>query len=269
MEITVIIPTFRPKAYLRECLDSLAGQTFPKNEFETIIVLNGPQNPFREQIEEYIDSISDRLDIKLLCTEQPGVSNARNMALEMAAGRFITFIDDDDFVSPEYLEGLHAKTASDTVVISRPYIFNDGDTAPLPYRSSRIFMSMSPKGRQSLLKTRKLMHITCMKMFPREMIGDRRFDTSFSVGEDTLMMFLISDRIRYADFTHDNAIYYRRVRKDSAVGNFSSQSVMQRARNSLRLISRYTGICLSGIGRYSFLFYLTRVWGAIHSIFRI
>ena len=269
MEITVVIPTYRPQGYLRECLDSLACQTFPKDRFEVLVVLNGCDSPYREEIEEYISGAGSGLDIRLIHTEQAGVSRARNMALDLAKGRYMCFIDDDDFVSPAYLEELYAKASEDTVVLAYPKAFHDGDPTTVPYRTEEMFIRLSVNGRQSVTKARNLLHITCMRLIPRTVIGDRRFDTSFSVGEDTLMMFLISDRIANVDFTSDRAVYYRRFRKDGAVSSFNASGFTFRLRNSLRLMAKYTGIFLSGIGRYPFFFYLTRLWGAIHSIVRI
>lgn len=269
MEITVIIPTYKPQEYLWECLDSLAAQTFPKHEYEVMLVLNGCDQPYRQKIERYVLSASADFNIKLLHSQESGVSKARNMALDLAQGRYLCFIDDDDHVSATYLEELHAKASEDTIVLAYPQAFNDGDPTLIPYKSSEIFKNISFNGKTSLTTARNLLHITCMKLIPRQVIGDRRYDSSFSVGEDTLMMFTISDRVRHIDFTTENAVYYRRFRKGGALSTYNASGIGTRLKNSLRLICRYTGIYLSGIRRYSFVFYITRVWGALHSIVRI
>ena len=209
------------------------------------------------------------MNIKLIHTDKGGVSNARNIGLDLSQGEYIAFIDDDDFVSATYLESLHKKIHENTVVLARPHIFNDGDLTPLPYRSVNLFRQLSKDGRQSLIKARKLMHITHTKLIPSDVIGERRYDPSFSVGEDTLMMFLLSDRISNVDFASDDAVYYRRVRSGGAVDKFRSSKICQRAKNSFRLILKYTSIYFSAPLRYSFFFYLTRVWGALHSIVKI
>lgn len=265
MEITVIIPSYKPQDYIIECLDSLAAQTFPAEKYEVIIILNGCNEPYYGRIRDYLAD-KTTLNSRLVQTDVPGVSNARNMALDMSKGEYITFIDDDDHVSPQYLEELYAKSASDTVTLCRPSAFIDGDPSPVAYRPAEIYRSLAQKGRQSLISARKLLHITCMKLIPRDMIGSRRFDPSFSAGEDTLMMFLISDKIKHIDFASEKAVYYRRIRKDSALSRYQDSAVSERIRNRFSLIGRYTRILMSG--RYSFFFYLTRVWGALHSIFR-
>ena len=53
MKISVIIPTYKPQVYLWECLDTVYAQTFSKKEFEVILVLNGCNEPYNSQIQEY------------------------------------------------------------------------------------------------------------------------------------------------------------------------------------------------------------------------
>ena len=54
MKISVIIPTYKPKEYIWECLDSLKSQTFDKKEFEIILILNGCKEPYYSEIDKYI-----------------------------------------------------------------------------------------------------------------------------------------------------------------------------------------------------------------------
>ena len=81
IHISVIIPTYKPQAYLWECLDSMVAQTFPKVEFEVILVLNGCSEPWKSEIEDYITRKMQGMHIQFLHTEQGGVSNARNMRI--------------------------------------------------------------------------------------------------------------------------------------------------------------------------------------------
>jgi glycosyltransferase involved in cell wall biosynthesis len=196
---------------------------------------------------------------------QGGVSNARNMALEQAEGQFICFIDDDDYVSGTYLERLSSKADEDTVVISDTYYFEDGNSEiQIPDRMSELFGIMAPEGKADYIKGRRFLFNGCMKLIPSRMIAGRRFDTSFSIGEDCMFMFMISDRLRHVDFTSADAIYYRRVRPDSALHSHTGKWKI--FLNDMKLIMGYTKIYLSGLRRYSFHFFLTRLRGALHLI---
>ena len=102
MKISVIIPTYKPGAYIWECLDSLRNQTLPKEDFELILVLNGCKDPYYSQIQEYIDKNLIGNNVNFIQTDTGGVSNARNIALDVAKGEYITFIDDDDYISASF-----------------------------------------------------------------------------------------------------------------------------------------------------------------------
>lgn len=85
MKISVIVPSYKPQAYLYECLDSIYNQTFPKPEYELVLVLNGCNEPYNSQIRDWIQSHSG-LQIQFFQTDEAGVSSARNMALNAARG---------------------------------------------------------------------------------------------------------------------------------------------------------------------------------------
>lgn len=265
MEISVIIPTFRPQDYLWECLDSLFSQTLPKDQYEVIVILNGEREPYHEMIQEYLRKNGTGVSVKLLFAQTGGVSNARNIGLDNAEGRFVVFIDDDDKVSPVYLEELYKKADRQTVVISNTYNFNeDNPKEMISVRPTELHSQLSPNGRTNLKTSRRFFFTVWMKMIPMDVIAGRRFDTSFSIGEDSIFMFRISDRIAHTDFTSSDAIYYRRIRENSAMGRQKGKGRAKRIWNDIRMIAAYTWIYLTGLRRHSLHFFLTRVRGAIH-----
>lgn len=262
MEISVIIPTYKPQGYLWECLDSIAAQTFSPEDLETIIVLNGCNAPYLSDIQKYMENHTD-MNIRLIQTDKGGVSNARNIGLDNATGRFIAFIDDDDKVSPTYLQEMYEKADDKTIVLSNTYnYFEEEPSKFIPVRCTELHCLLSPEGRTSLKRSRRFFFTVWMKLIPAAIIGKRRFDTDFKIGEDSIFMFKISDKIKYTDFTSDKAIYYRRLRKGSAMNEFNDRK--RQAQNDLRMIWAYSKIYFSGLCRYSLHFYLTRVRGAIH-----
>lgn len=84
MKISVIIPTYKPQNYLWDCLASLVAQTFPKDDFEVILVLNGCNEPYKSAIEKYIAEMMQGMHVNLIHAEKPGVSNARNIEIGRA-----------------------------------------------------------------------------------------------------------------------------------------------------------------------------------------
>ena len=265
MKITVIVPTYKPQSYLWECLDSIYNQTVSKSDYELILVLNGCNEPYNSQIKDWLSEHKD-LQVQFIQTDQGGVSNARNIAIDNARGEYVTFIDDDDLISTAYLKELYEKATPDTVSLCYPYAFNDGDFGKqLPYRITDAFdYCVKNKCTKISSKVRKFFSGPCMKLIPFSFIQNRRFDKRFKNGEDTLFMFLISDRIHNIAFTSKNAIYYRRVR----VGSASNQErVFKTILTSQMLLTKeYLKIYLTNIPKYNFSFFLTRMMGAIYSV---
>ena len=266
--ISVIIPTYRPQAYIWECLLSLTTQTLPKNLYEIIIVLNGCNEPFHSQIQQYIIDYLSAHQVQLIQTDTGGVSNARNLGLDAAKGDYITFIDDDDYISPHYLEELYNLVNQDTIALAYPYAFHDGNPeTQLPYRITDAYDYCIKHHCHSIAsRARKFFSGPCMKLIPMCFIQDRRFDPCFKNGEDSLFMFLISDKFQTLKFTTTQAIYYRRYRKGSA--NFSTNR-LQRLKNAIRLFVAYTRIYLSNIKQYNFNFYITRIIGSVRAIISV
>lgn len=267
MKISIIIPTYKPQAYIWECLDSIKNQTFPKEDFEVILVLNGCDEPYYSQIKEYIDNNLVDYNVNFIQTDQGGVSNARNIALDAAKGEYVTFIDDDDYISPKYLEELYKAATPDTVSLSYPYAFNDGvPEIQLQYPITKVFDEYHVRTNLRLpSKIRKYFSGPCMKLIPMSFIQDRRFDIRFKNGEDSLFMFSISDKISTIAFTSKDAIYYRRFRDGSAISIHRDKKRMIAI--IIRLLYAYSQIYIRGITRYNFIFYITRILGAIKILF--
>ena len=266
MKITVIVPTYKPQAYLWECLDSIYNQTLPKSDYELVLVLNGCNEPYNTQILDWLSKHKD-LNVQFFRTDTGGVSNARNIALDNARGESVTFIDDDDYISPVYLQELYEKASPDTISLCYPYAFNDGDFGKqLPYRITDAYdYCIKNKCIDISSKARKYFSGPCMKLIPLVFIQNRRFDKRFKNGEDSLFMFLISDKIHKVSFTSKNAIYYRRYRKESATT--SKKKIWMVVKNQLKIIKEYSLIFCCNPLKYNFNFYLTRIMGAVRTIF--
>lgn len=265
MRISVIIPTYKPKEYIWECLNSLVKQTFSKSEFEVILVLNGCCEPWRGEIMDFIHANMQGMNVHFIHTDQGGVSNARNMALDSAKGEYITFLDDDDFVSPRYLELLYEQVNPGVISICYPYAFYDGQLSKqLSYPMSGVYERNYRKECSISSEVRKFFSGPCMKLIPKEIIGKRRFNVRFKNGEDSLFMFLISDKIECCRFAKRDAVYYRRFRENSAVTSY--RPFMEVLKNAMNMIVEYSRIYFKNISQYRFYSYFTSILGAFKTV---
>lgn len=261
--VTVIIPSYKPQGYLWECLASLTAQTLSKEQFEIILVLNGCCEPWKSQIEQYIVENMGDVNISFIQTDTPGVSNARNIALDIAKGEYIVFIDDDDYVSPCYLKELLEKAAPNIVPLCYPLSFVDGSSKCFKYYITEDYQ----EGQDIIChyqKAKRYFSGPVYKMIHKDVIGDRRFNKKLKNGEDSLFMFLISDKMSSVTFTSPNAIYYRRIRQGSAVNSKKNKSEV--LYNAIRLSFLYSVIYWKNPFKYNFKFYSTRILAAFHGM---
>ena len=261
MKISVIVPTYKPQAYLWECLDSIYNQTFPKSDYELVLVLNGCNEPYNAQIKEWLSNHPD-LHVQYFQTDEGGVSNARNIALNKAKGEYVTFIDDDDYISEAYLSDLYQYSTQNIVSISDAVSFDDvTKVVEINNILHRDFVSRNSSNLYNIYSVKKFYGAPVRKLVSRNIIGNRRFDTRFRNGEDTLFFFLISDRVYKTRPSSGAAVYYRRCRPTSA--HFTKKTRKEKVTLGFNLIGTLSSYYFRNPMHYNFLFYLTRVVGAI------
>lgn len=259
MRISVIIPSYRPKEYLYECLEALKNQTIDSNTFETILVLNGCKEPYYNQILLYIKehSISN---LRLLQTNVPGVSNARNMGIEVAKGEFITFIDDDDIVSPTYLEDLMEVSSHTCVGCANSYAFKDDVSERIPNFISDAFQKCKNR-KFSTFRFRSFLSPPWCKMIHRDIINMSRFPSDMKKSEDSVFCLEISPRINDMKLASANAIYYQRLREGSAMRK--KESYWSILKEHLKIEYKFLLIWIKNPFRFNFLFFLSRLAACI------
>lgn len=265
MKISVIIPTYKPGDYIFQCLDSIKEQTLDAALFEVIVVLNGCDEPWHSQLTEYLQRQFGGHCVRLIQTDSPGVSNARNIGINEARGEYIAFIDDDDYISPQYLEELLHKSTPSCIALSDSLYVNDA-TGEISADNShhKRFEANRAKAHPSLYESRVFFNGPCMKLIHRDIIGLRRFDARFANGEDNLMMMQISDRVRTVCYTTSDAIYYRRIRENSATTRRRSRARV--AMNSLEIMAQYVKYLAKNPFGYNYPFVLSRFAAAVKSI---
>lgn len=210
IKISVIIPSYKPKAYMKECLESLKKQTLSNEEYEIIIVLNGCNEPYHSTLKESMKSLlGDKIAYRVLQTEEPGVSNARNIGIEAANGEYITFIDDDDIVSPTYLASLLQVSSETCVGCSNSYTFKDRVEH---YEDNFLTAAYSKCQKLAFThyKYRQFLSPPVCKLLHRSIIGDARFPISIKKSEDSVFCMEISPRIKDMKLATPDCIYYIR-----------------------------------------------------------
>lgn len=121
--ISIIIPVYKSEVFLNKCLDSIINQTY-KN-IEIILVNDGSPDNSGKICDQYAKK-DER--IKVIHKENGGVSSARNLGLKNATGKYITFVDSDDWIEPDMYECMIKKLQENNVDMVRcSYYKEDGE----------------------------------------------------------------------------------------------------------------------------------------------
>lgn len=177
--ISVIIPMYKtPKLRLRKCLESLMNQTF--SDFEVLIIDDGNE-PGYEYLQEKYESEDSR--IKFVRQEHSGVSCARNLGLKLAKGKYISFVDSDDYVDPSFLEELYEAIQDSDVAIcavSEQYY----PVHPV-WTDCRVFWS-----KPSFYNGLQYINFCHNKLYKADIIRDNNivFQAGMKLGEDAIFL---------------------------------------------------------------------------------
>lgn len=200
-EISIIVPVYNAEDYLVRCLDSIKKQNF--TEWECILVNDGSTDNSVELCNRYADEDSR---FKVINKNNGGVSSARNVGLDVAVGTWIAFVDSDDFVDPDYLTIPESLRNCDIVQKSYTILKKSEQTEiPLPLRDGCVL-----KDRDSLCRffLNKRNNALWDKIFKRTLVGDCRFDTSISIGEDFMFQTVLMQRVNLYGFSEVGKYMY-------------------------------------------------------------
>ncbi len=120
VSVSVIIPVYNVEKYLQRCLDSVFNQTF--SDLEIICVNDGSPDNSLAILQE--NAQKDKR-IKIISQSNQGLSQARNNAMKHVSGKYVAFLDSDDFYDDNFIESLYyeaEKEKADVVMTNTRYI---------------------------------------------------------------------------------------------------------------------------------------------------
>lgn len=216
VKISVVIPVYNVEAYLRECVDSVLAQTL--QDYEIILVDDGATDSSGAICDEYA-----RQDARIRVIHQPngGLSAARNTGLDAATGKYIYFLDSDDYIRQDSLKllfDLAEQEQADVVFFDAHVFFTDCEPDPNVYQYHRSKGYGTKPGKQMLLElldTDEYRTAVPLMLFRREYM--LRYALRFRVGilhEDELFTFYVYDADGKIAHCHE-ALYARRMRAAS------------------------------------------------------
>jgi len=212
-KISVIVPVYNVEAYLERCVESILQQTYA--HFELILINDGSTDS-SGQICDHLASQYE--NIKVYHIENAGVSNARNMGIQLARGSWVTFIDSDDFVTQDYLATLASAAEGLNVgfVIAPLHHIKNGIVTDLPSHSEKTELWSTEETMKELLMTTRTSFFPVAKLFKRDLLADEKFNTNYHLAEDALFLTELLLKTRCSCVFIDKPVYYYDHREGSA-----------------------------------------------------
>lgn len=192
-QISVIVPVYNSARYLRECLNSVLAQTF--TDWEVIAVDDGSTDGSGGILDEYAKADSR---FHITHKQNEGVSAARNDALGLVSGQWVTFLDSDDLLAPDWMEQATHGMHDGVDLIHQRYCCGE-NTPPNNFGESNDCVFRYLDGREAAIWTwRVLSHkgFIWLCFFRREIALSRNFRLNLDYKEDSIWLTEISPLIR-------------------------------------------------------------------------
>ena len=193
MKLSIIVPVYNLENYIAATLESLLSIRF-SFDFEIIVINDGSTDGSESIIHGYQKKYGQ---ITLYSIEHQGVSNARNIGISRASGDYITFVDGDDTVEPDFFEKtIRELNAGGYDFVQGNYKRIDGDYISYEqFVSEDVVITEKDIMHEKLFGLEKLIqnHVWG-KVFRAEIIKDTLFDRTIKIGEDLKFVFDVIEK---------------------------------------------------------------------------
>ena len=204
--LSVIIPVYNVEKYLRKCVDSVLAQDIA--DMEVILIDDGSPDNSGAICDEYAEKDTR---VKVIHKENGGISTARNAGLDIARGKYITFVDSDDYLLPN------------TFIPNLDYIKKHPEVDCLQFPMIHDVRIEFAKKYTHLKKERTFVgndifinwwdgdvitYCVCGKIFKREVFSNIRFPKNVFF-EDAMIVAELSKRCNIMHLSMNKGYYYR------------------------------------------------------------
>lgn len=225
---SVIIPVYNNERYLRSCLESLLLQS--EQDFEVICVNDGSTDHSLSVIEEYAE-ISDKFIV--INQVNSGPSEARNCGLDLASGKYILFLDSDDYFAEDTCKILKSKILSDERQVDA-VLFGTELFPETPRASEWHYKTLTTENRYfEKITQRDFLTVPYLNIYSWRycinndfIINNKlRFETKFKYGEDAIFVFSFVTKLNGLLVISDKLYNYRHYREGSLINEITKDKV--------------------------------------------
>ncbi len=207
--ISVVVPVYNVEQYIERCLKSIVSQSYTK--LEIILVDDGSTDNSGKIADDF-----SKLDKRIIVFHKKngGLSDARNYGIERSSGKYITFVDSDDFISPDCIEYLYDLVLGYNAQISICGMYmtrKEDENYKVTSEYTEVYNKQ--KALEEMFYRKKFSHSASAKLYIKELF----YDVRFPIGrfcEDLFTTYKAIDKASTIVFGNKIGYYYYR-RPDS------------------------------------------------------
>lgn len=203
--ISVIVPVYNVVDYIQKCLDSILAQSY--SPIEVILVDDGSTDRSGALCDVYAGRFPN---VRVIHTENHGLSAARNTGLREARGMYIGFVDSDDWIEPEMYDVLFDDLTEAGAEISCVGVKQDyGDGASTLRKTSEATVCSGKDFLTAIMENSRVYGYVCNKLFRRETLCDLKFKEALRSCEDLDFTVRYVTKCRKGVYTESELYHYR------------------------------------------------------------
>lgn len=232
-KVSVIVPVYNTGKYVERCLNSLIHQTL-KDEMEIIVVNDGSTDNSEEVIKKFIEN-HKKENIKYLKKENGGLADARNFAISHVTGKYISFVDSDDYIAENLYGNLEKYMDQDIDLIKfkMQMVSNKGEKID-KIAGPTFEKCTGEEGFERLCITDKLLDSACLYLYRKEFYKENEFEyKKGTYHEDFGLTSLIMLKAKSFISVKEYGYYYCQT-DDSITRNSSYEKEIKKANDLLQ-----------------------------------
>lgn len=199
VDISIIVPVYNAEKSIRRCIESVLTQTM-KN-WELLLINDGSIDNSKEICSFYENKDSR---IKLINKNNSGVSDTRNLGVDLSEGEYITFLDADDWIEHDMLEIMLSNIKKlDVSILLMPTYRDQKNISVNNFISTRKNIFTKKEIQLEFFKQDLFTYSVWGKLYKKNILKDIRFDKCIQIGEDMLYLWKVLnsvDKIGYISF---------------------------------------------------------------------
>ena len=216
-DLSIIVPIYNVEKYVEVCVDSLMNQK-TSFAYEIILVDDGSTDDSGIICDRY----SKRERVKIVHQNNKGLSGARNTGIKLAAGKYLSFVDSDDWVSPDYVNTLVSKAIeADADIVKANYTrttnLTEKDDSGVFFNEDRSYCG--EMGEDILVYK-----FAWGAVYKRELWERVRFPEGF-LFEDMMIHFLVYHEANRIEFIKNQLYFYRTSNPSSIVHTWTKETL--------------------------------------------